>query len=693
MSDEKPKRKYAVGLSFPGEVRDFARKLYKSLSRKFGKDRVFLDEKFTAKLLGVDLDNKLRSIYREECFLLVPIFCRHYEKKWCRIEWRTIRGVILESKNEDRVIPVALDDTWIAGWEPTDYSIRADQYSVSEIAGLIHDVFIDRSGEAPLVARTTTPKGRNAIRAGRGASQSADRPSPTTNTAIPQHERCLVRVFVNNRLSGSGVLIAGRLIVTSRSVVQRQNELVKVQFYSHAGGAPSKQGKSTGSVKGLHDVAVVAEVWQAGEPHQVVILRLADDVPQGATPTSLCDVVSSTRMRVECRGVSAEMTASGQGTPPLVTGLVTTSGTLQLELENDAHREGLNGGPVFCARTKQIVGLVGGMAETVTTPASVFSVLRSSATLWAEFLRSETQHVHSQAEQRLNERIREALRGKSSLWRSILSEFRIVEGPDPPVETVIGCLKKMPITKLANGFSNVERLLQAAREASEAQAAVKLYYAIIAQVIDPLLVRDVRSAIRVTTSQAADAADITPFTPSVVLIPCRDRTILELILAAADGRSVGFVSAGINGLPRSRNELAIDDLPEGGIEMKPEETAEDFAARLRVAPQVLREKLHLDTLANEDPETIAGWIRRTIESQYDTDTSLFAVIRGYSNSLRRVGDWMGLERHLKEKYPKLVLVDMTGVLDPDIQDRYQDALLPMVLNNLRPDRYLPESSP
>ncbi|MFM8476935.1 MAG: TIR domain-containing protein, partial [Planctomycetaceae bacterium] len=449
MSDEKPKRKFAVGLSFPGEVRDFARELYRKLSRKFGSDRVFLDEKFTPQLLGVDLDNKLREIYRDECFLLVPIFCCHYEKKWCRIEWRTIRSVILESKNEDRVIPVALDDTRIDGWEPTDYSIRGNQYSVSEIARLIHKVFIDRSGEASTVPRSTPPKGRNSLRAGRGASQSADRPSPTTNTAIPQHERCLLRVFVNNRLRGSGVLIAGRLIVTSGSVVQCQNEPVKVQFYSHGGGPPSKQGKSTGSVKGLHDVAVVAEVWQAGEPHQVVILRLADDVPQGATPASLCEV-SSMQMRVECRGVSAEMTASGQGTPPLVTGLVTTSGTLQLELENNAHRERLAGGPVFCARTKQIVGLVGGMAETVTTPASVFSVLRSSATLWAEFLRSETQHVHSQAEQRLNERIREALRGKSSLLRSILSEFRIVERPDPPVESVIGCLKKMPITKLAN---------------------------------------------------------------------------------------------------------------------------------------------------------------------------------------------------------------------------------------------------
>jgi hypothetical protein len=134
MSTALGSRRFKVGLSFPGEVRVFARELDAELAEYFGKDCVFFDERYEHELSGVDLDLKLRKIYREECDLVVPIFCRHYEKPWCRLEWSAIRELMLECRNEDRIVPLALDDTEIPGWERTDLSIQRRDRSVLALA-------------------------------------------------------------------------------------------------------------------------------------------------------------------------------------------------------------------------------------------------------------------------------------------------------------------------------------------------------------------------------------------------------------------------------------------------------------------------------------------------------------------------------------------------------------------------------
>ena len=46
MSAESAGRRFAIGLSFPGEVRDFAKELDPELSAHFGADRIFFDERY-----------------------------------------------------------------------------------------------------------------------------------------------------------------------------------------------------------------------------------------------------------------------------------------------------------------------------------------------------------------------------------------------------------------------------------------------------------------------------------------------------------------------------------------------------------------------------------------------------------------------------------------------------------------------
>lgn len=137
MSTESARRRFAIGLSFPGEVREFAKELDQELSAYFGADRIFFDARYEHELGGVDLDLKLRTIYREQCDLVVPVFCRHYEKPWCQVEWSSIRALMLMCREEDRILPVALDNTEVPGWEKTDLSIQVRDRSTLAIAEVL----------------------------------------------------------------------------------------------------------------------------------------------------------------------------------------------------------------------------------------------------------------------------------------------------------------------------------------------------------------------------------------------------------------------------------------------------------------------------------------------------------------------------------------------------------------------------
>ncbi len=148
MSTESAGRRFAIGLSFPGEVREFAKRLDQALSARFSPQQVFFDERYKAELLGVGLHIKLGKIYRENCDLLVPLFCQYYEKPWCEVEWSAISTIMLTARREDRVIPIRLDRTPIDGWEATDMAILASDYTVEKIADLLFKVYQQRIGQS-----------------------------------------------------------------------------------------------------------------------------------------------------------------------------------------------------------------------------------------------------------------------------------------------------------------------------------------------------------------------------------------------------------------------------------------------------------------------------------------------------------------------------------------------------------------
>lgn len=135
--DPDPQKRFTIALSFPGEHRVFVLKVANILKDHVGEGRVFYDEWYEHELVGVDGDLKLRRYYREQSHIIVPFFSEFYEKPWCGIEWSAIRAMLKDCRSEDRVIPVAMDDTVIEGWESTDFAIQKKNRSAKEIADVI----------------------------------------------------------------------------------------------------------------------------------------------------------------------------------------------------------------------------------------------------------------------------------------------------------------------------------------------------------------------------------------------------------------------------------------------------------------------------------------------------------------------------------------------------------------------------
>jgi hypothetical protein len=99
-------RRFAIGLSFAGDDRDFVEPLATALKARFGNDRVFDFPSRQPELVGPNGVPRLLQIYCDQCVLVVPVFSTHYKsKQWCRSEWKGIREA-LQGDHQERLIPI-----------------------------------------------------------------------------------------------------------------------------------------------------------------------------------------------------------------------------------------------------------------------------------------------------------------------------------------------------------------------------------------------------------------------------------------------------------------------------------------------------------------------------------------------------------------------------------------------------------
>jgi hypothetical protein len=125
-------RRFAVGFSYAGEDRQTVAELAEQLAQRLGRERVLFDRFHEAELARIDLDVYLPRLYRDDVDLIVVVLSADYpHKRWCGLEWRWIRQLILTSSQE-RIMLLRLGD-------PGD---------LSELGIVSGDGFLDAAGRS-----------------------------------------------------------------------------------------------------------------------------------------------------------------------------------------------------------------------------------------------------------------------------------------------------------------------------------------------------------------------------------------------------------------------------------------------------------------------------------------------------------------------------------------------------------------
>ncbi|MFZ4701221.1 MAG: SUMF1/EgtB/PvdO family nonheme iron enzyme [Candidatus Methylumidiphilus sp.] len=128
---------FRVALSFPGEHREYVHQIAGHLADALGREQVFYDEYWKAKLPYINFDSHLQDIYHKQSDLIAVFLCKEYkEKQWCGLEWRVLRDLIKQGRGE-ALMPIRLDDSDMPGIYSIDRYEDADNQPPEVIADAI----------------------------------------------------------------------------------------------------------------------------------------------------------------------------------------------------------------------------------------------------------------------------------------------------------------------------------------------------------------------------------------------------------------------------------------------------------------------------------------------------------------------------------------------------------------------------
>jgi hypothetical protein len=143
-----PDRRFAVALSYPGEHRKFVESTAEELRERLNDELVFYDRYYPEELAVIDLDIHLQKVYSEQSELVVVFLCTEYEqKKWCGLEWRSIRELIMNGRG-NTVMLIRFDDSSISGLHSIHGYIDAEDLSPEEVADkIVRRLSLNRQAE------------------------------------------------------------------------------------------------------------------------------------------------------------------------------------------------------------------------------------------------------------------------------------------------------------------------------------------------------------------------------------------------------------------------------------------------------------------------------------------------------------------------------------------------------------------
>ncbi|MFE0556497.1 toll/interleukin-1 receptor domain-containing protein [Paenibacillus sp. NPDC058910] len=130
---------FDVSFTFAGESRYIVEQVVNELGKIRNMDCIFYDNNYISQLARPSLDILLQDIYRNRSKLIVVFLSEKYqEKKWCGLEFRAIREMIME-KAIDRIMYIRLDAGHVDGVFNTDGYVDGTKFTPQEIANFINE--------------------------------------------------------------------------------------------------------------------------------------------------------------------------------------------------------------------------------------------------------------------------------------------------------------------------------------------------------------------------------------------------------------------------------------------------------------------------------------------------------------------------------------------------------------------------
>jgi hypothetical protein len=132
-------KRFRVAFSFAGEKRNFISSVADILAKQFGVEKILYDKYHESELSRPDLAFYLPKLYKDNCDLVVTVFCKDYiAKEWCGLEWRAIYS--LTKEREDMAILLSrFDHAEADGLFGLAGYINLDQLNANQFADLIFE--------------------------------------------------------------------------------------------------------------------------------------------------------------------------------------------------------------------------------------------------------------------------------------------------------------------------------------------------------------------------------------------------------------------------------------------------------------------------------------------------------------------------------------------------------------------------
>ena len=132
-------KRFKIALSFPGEYRCLVRDIAQRLSKTYSEESILFDEFHSAEFAMPNLDIHLQRLYGNESELIVVFVCKEYNDKiWCGIEWRSIRNLMNNKIENNRIMFIKLGEGRVEGvFGSTDGYLDATMMGIPELVDSI----------------------------------------------------------------------------------------------------------------------------------------------------------------------------------------------------------------------------------------------------------------------------------------------------------------------------------------------------------------------------------------------------------------------------------------------------------------------------------------------------------------------------------------------------------------------------